>query len=92
MTLMLLQKVFRLIDQKRKKRLGEGDVSRSTRSARAPDGWIADCSQPNNISTALLVSLSRFSNIPDDPENPIYKLAMKNVKDYLIHIWIVAGK
>ncbi len=34
----------------------------------------------------------RFSRIPDDPQHPVYQLAMKNEKDWPIHVWIIARK
>lgn len=42
----------------------------------------------NVITSAKL----RFAPIPDDPNNPIYQLAMTNEADWPISVWIIARK
>jgi len=34
----------------------------------------------------------RYAKIPDDPQNPIYQLAVKNEPDWPICVWIIARK
>jgi SAM-dependent methyltransferase len=34
----------------------------------------------------------RYEGIPDDPNNPVYQLALKNDEDWPISVWIIARK
>jgi len=46
----------------------------------------------NREIMSVMQSPLRFSQIPDDPKNPIYRLAMKNEADWPIVVWIIAQK
>lgn len=46
----------------------------------------------NREAQAIINSRFRMSKIPDNPNNPIYKLALKNEPDYPVVTWIIARK
>ena len=46
----------------------------------------------NREAQTILNSEFRMTKIPDNPNNPIYKLAMRNEEEYPVSTWIIAKK